>query len=129
MRWTAGPRRKLRFVAALRFWTKSSPGPNSRRHYWPMGRFRQGDNTLENRSLIKRALRLFEEMNATGWIEERPVPRWLPLNQFTAGIAIIGVVEHRGSLPIVEEYVDVLCIMTANQEAELQKACQELKAV
>ncbi len=34
------------------------------------GRFRRGDNTLENRALIERALRLFEEMNATGWIAE-----------------------------------------------------------
>ena len=34
------------------------------------GRFRQGDNMLENRALIERALGLFEEMNATGWIEE-----------------------------------------------------------
>jgi class 3 adenylate cyclase/tetratricopeptide (TPR) repeat protein len=34
------------------------------------GRFRRGDNMLENRALIERALRLFEEMNATGWIEE-----------------------------------------------------------
>src|SRR5207248_7815253 len=34
------------------------------------GRFRRGDNTLENRALIERALRLFEDMNATGWIEE-----------------------------------------------------------
>jgi hypothetical protein len=34
------------------------------------GRFRRGDNTLENRALIERALRLFEEMNATGWVEE-----------------------------------------------------------
>jgi class 3 adenylate cyclase/tetratricopeptide (TPR) repeat protein len=34
------------------------------------GRFRQGDNTQEDRALIERALRLFEEMKATGWIEE-----------------------------------------------------------
>ena len=34
------------------------------------GRFRHGDNTQEDRALIERALRLFEEMNATGWIEE-----------------------------------------------------------
>jgi hypothetical protein len=34
------------------------------------GRFRRGDNTLENRALIERALRLFEQMSATGWIEE-----------------------------------------------------------
>ena len=34
------------------------------------GRFRRGDNTQEDRALIERALRLFEEMNATGWIEE-----------------------------------------------------------
>jgi hypothetical protein len=34
------------------------------------GRFRRGDNTLEDRALIERALGLFEEMNATGWIAE-----------------------------------------------------------
>lgn len=34
------------------------------------GRFRRGDNTQEDRVLIGRALRLFEEMKATGWIEE-----------------------------------------------------------
>jgi class 3 adenylate cyclase/tetratricopeptide (TPR) repeat protein len=34
------------------------------------GRFRRGDNTQEDGALIERALRLFEEMRATGWIEE-----------------------------------------------------------
>jgi tetratricopeptide (TPR) repeat protein len=34
------------------------------------GRFRRGDNALEDRAMIERALRLFEEMNATGWIAE-----------------------------------------------------------
>jgi tetratricopeptide (TPR) repeat protein len=34
------------------------------------GRFRRGDNTLEDRAMIERALALFEEMNATGWIVE-----------------------------------------------------------
>jgi tetratricopeptide (TPR) repeat protein len=34
------------------------------------GRFRRGDNSLEDRALIGRALSLFEEMNATGWIAE-----------------------------------------------------------
>jgi tetratricopeptide (TPR) repeat protein len=34
------------------------------------GRFRRGDNTQEDGALIERALRLFEEMKATGWIEE-----------------------------------------------------------
>jgi tetratricopeptide (TPR) repeat protein len=34
------------------------------------GRFRRGDNMLEDRALIERALGLFEEMNATGWMEE-----------------------------------------------------------
>jgi hypothetical protein len=37
------------------------------------GRFRRGDNMLENRSLIERALSLFERMNATGWIAEARV--------------------------------------------------------
>ena len=34
------------------------------------GRFRRGDNAQEDRALIERALRLFEEMKATGWIED-----------------------------------------------------------
>ena len=34
------------------------------------GQFRRGNNMPEDRVLIGRALRLFEEMNATGWIEE-----------------------------------------------------------
>ena len=34
------------------------------------GRFRQGDNQLEDRRLIQRAIHLFEEMGATGWIQE-----------------------------------------------------------
>ena len=31
---------------------------------------RRGDNSQEDRALMARALRLFEEMNATGWIAE-----------------------------------------------------------
>src|SRR5262249_27615469 len=31
------------------------------------GRFRRGHNSLEDRAVIERALRLFEEMGATGW--------------------------------------------------------------
>jgi tetratricopeptide (TPR) repeat protein len=34
------------------------------------GRFLQGNNGPEHRAMIERALGLFEEMNATGWIEE-----------------------------------------------------------
>ena len=34
------------------------------------GRFRRGDNAREDRAMIERALGLFEEMGATGWIEE-----------------------------------------------------------
>jgi hypothetical protein len=34
------------------------------------GRFRRGDNALEDRAMIQRALALFEGMNATGWIAE-----------------------------------------------------------
>jgi tetratricopeptide (TPR) repeat protein len=34
------------------------------------GRFRHGDNELQDRAMIERALALFEEMNATGWIAE-----------------------------------------------------------
>jgi tetratricopeptide (TPR) repeat protein len=37
------------------------------------GRFRRGDNAREDRAMIERALALFEEMNATGWIEEARV--------------------------------------------------------
>jgi tetratricopeptide (TPR) repeat protein len=37
------------------------------------GRFRRGDNAQEDRALLERALRLFEEMKATGWIEEARV--------------------------------------------------------
>jgi tetratricopeptide (TPR) repeat protein len=34
------------------------------------GRFRRGDNALADRAMIERALGMFEEMDATGWIEE-----------------------------------------------------------
>jgi hypothetical protein len=34
------------------------------------GRFLQGNNKLEHRTMIERAIGLFEEMNATGWINE-----------------------------------------------------------
>ena len=34
------------------------------------GRFRRGDNNLKDRAMIERALNLFEEMDATGWIVE-----------------------------------------------------------
>jgi hypothetical protein len=34
------------------------------------GRFRQGDKAREDITLIKRALTVFEEMDATGWSEE-----------------------------------------------------------
>jgi tetratricopeptide (TPR) repeat protein len=34
------------------------------------GRFRRGDNRQEDQVLIERALRLFEEMNAPGWVDE-----------------------------------------------------------
>jgi predicted ATPase/class 3 adenylate cyclase len=34
------------------------------------GRFRRGDNAQEDRPLLERALHLFEEMKATGWIAE-----------------------------------------------------------
>ena len=43
------------------------------------GRFRQGDNALEDRGLIERALTLFEEMNATGWIAEARAALGSPL--------------------------------------------------
>ena len=34
------------------------------------GRFRRGDNALEDRALIERALTRFEEMNATGGVAD-----------------------------------------------------------
>jgi len=34
------------------------------------GRFLAGEDATAGRALIERALRLFEEMDATGWIEE-----------------------------------------------------------
>jgi class 3 adenylate cyclase/tetratricopeptide (TPR) repeat protein len=34
------------------------------------GRFRRGDNAREDRKMIERALKLFEEMGATGWVAE-----------------------------------------------------------
>jgi tetratricopeptide (TPR) repeat protein len=34
------------------------------------GRFRRGDNELQDRAMLERALALFEEMGATGWIAE-----------------------------------------------------------
>ena len=37
------------------------------------GQFRLGDNELENHALMERALSLFEEMNAIGWISETRV--------------------------------------------------------
>ena len=37
------------------------------------GRFRRGDNTQKDRAMIEHALRLFNEMKATGWIEEARV--------------------------------------------------------
>jgi tetratricopeptide (TPR) repeat protein len=37
------------------------------------GRFLQGNSRRERRAAIERALGLFEEMNATGWIEEAGV--------------------------------------------------------
>jgi hypothetical protein len=43
------------------------------------GRFRRGDNSQEGRALIERALRLFEEMNATGGSRRR-ARRWLPFD-------------------------------------------------
>jgi tetratricopeptide (TPR) repeat protein len=34
------------------------------------GRFRQGDNAREDRKMIERALKLFEEIGAIGWVAE-----------------------------------------------------------
>jgi tetratricopeptide (TPR) repeat protein len=44
------------------------------------GRFRRGDNALQDRAMIERALALFEEMGATGWIEEARAALDGPLN-------------------------------------------------
>jgi hypothetical protein len=47
------------------------------------GRFRRGDNALEDRALIERALALFEEMNASGWVAEAraAIDRLSPMRQ------------------------------------------------
>jgi hypothetical protein len=44
------------------------------------GRFRRGDNALQDRAMIERALAVFEEMGATGWIEEARAALDGPLN-------------------------------------------------
>jgi hypothetical protein len=46
------------------------PRPELAQALLAYGHFRRGDNALEDRAMIKRALALFEEMNATGWIAE-----------------------------------------------------------
>jgi hypothetical protein len=52
----------------LRSVRKCSALPNSLRTLLAYGRFRRGDK--EDEALIECALRLFEEMKATGWIKE-----------------------------------------------------------
>src|SRR5262245_564404 len=42
------------------------------------GRFRRGDNSRQDRALIERALRLFQEMGATGWVQEARAALNLP---------------------------------------------------
>ena len=68
--WATGPRPTLRSAAASRCWREIQSRPELAQTLLAYGRFRRGDNTLEDRAMIERALALFEEMNATGWIEE-----------------------------------------------------------
>jgi tetratricopeptide (TPR) repeat protein len=58
------------FIRSLEVLEKIQSRPELAQTLLAYGRFRRGDNTLENRAMIERALRLFEEMNAAGWIEE-----------------------------------------------------------
>ena len=67
--WAIGPRPTPHSAAALRSRKIQCP-PELAQTLLAYGRFRRGDNTQEDRALIERALRLFEEMKATGWIEE-----------------------------------------------------------
>jgi len=54
------------------------------------GRFRRGENALNDRALIERALSFFEEMNASGWIEEARAALGNELAHLTPG-AWVGV--------------------------------------
>jgi tetratricopeptide (TPR) repeat protein len=58
------------FRRSLEVWDEIQSRPELAQTLLAYGRFRRGDNTVENRALIERALHLFEDMNATGWIEE-----------------------------------------------------------
>jgi class 3 adenylate cyclase/tetratricopeptide (TPR) repeat protein len=54
------------------------------------GHFQRADDAREGRALIERALGLFEEMNATGWIEEASAA-------LTAGRGVDQIVARAGS--------------------------------
>ena len=69
-RWGIGPRPTLRSAAVSKFCEKIQCPPELAQTLLAYGRFRRGDNAQEDRPLLERALRLFEEMKATGWIEE-----------------------------------------------------------
>jgi len=58
------------FRRSLEVVDKTQCPPKLAQTLWAYGRFRRGDNEQEDRAMIERSLRLFEEMKATGWIEE-----------------------------------------------------------
>ncbi len=68
--WATGPRPRLPSGAAWRSSTTYRCPPELAQTLLAYGRFRRGDNAQEDRPLLERALRLFEEMKATGWIAE-----------------------------------------------------------
>jgi hypothetical protein len=69
-RWAINGSQNRRSDAASRSSRKSNPVRSWGKRCSPMGRFRQRDDAAEGRAMIERALGLFEEMDATGWIEE-----------------------------------------------------------
>ena len=65
-----GDRAEAAFRRSLEVCEKMQCPPELAQTLLAYGRFRRGDNTQEDEALIECALRLFEEMKATGWIEE-----------------------------------------------------------
>ena len=61
------------FRRSLEILEKIQSPPELAQSLLEYGRFLQGDNALEDRRLIERALNLFQAMDATGWIEEARV--------------------------------------------------------
>ena len=61
---------KTAFHRSLQILDKIQARPELAQTLLAYGRFRAGDDPDEGKRLIERALSLFEEMGATGWIEE-----------------------------------------------------------